>query len=767
MVKRLLQALVLCLVPGISQAATVAISEPVAELVSSTDTTSYAMTAYTPTANSIQVVYVFASGTVAAGTMTGGSLTWIKAGSVASNGGADTTYVFYARVGASPASTAPTFDCTGDAATGVVLTAFQLTGVHWANPLRQLKTGAATAANPSVTMNIALKTGNGYTVGAQVPRNPATYTPPASWTEIADTGHTTPTKGAEAAFRAGGETGTTVTLTGASGAYGMIVAEWNQGFDICGNMIDDDFTGGDLACPSPDGDNDGYTTDGSGAGDDFDCDDTDRRIPAVPWVMTGCSGGQAKLCNTATGVYGSCTTPTIETGTQYYINFDTGTDGGACSFASPCKTFLQFVSYFDPGDEPTGYHSLAAADTVWFLGGTDTSTYLYDGNTMGFFLRGKNGTSGDHITLIAPIGSTSKLSPTVCDGTPTCTPMTLETSSYIDVFGLELTHGFGTNARLEGGGLASDGDNSKVVGAKIHDNNGPNSENPCGLNIAQSPSGWTISHNLIYDNWDTAAGVNENERGICLFGGTGNAVNRNVIYNTRVKSDANNAAGCLVWKHGSDAATNEIAYNVLWNCFQTAIGTNNSGTHIHHNRVFDSDRGIFVQDFAGTHYDKDELIEYNTFVNAGFFELNPDISSGSPEINTMQYNIYVDQDSSYGSSDSVVTIYEFGTDAHYTTWFTGGFYVIDANCYYNSAGTALRFGLYESTSGAQTLGSSHTFATWQGTAGFDANSFVEDPLLNTYHQATAANCDEWGWSAPTGGGGGGAQPLLLNAIEED
>lgn len=201
-------------------------SEPVAELASTSNATSYALGAFTPSANATLVVLVFATGTAASGSMSGGGLTWTKKTDFAYNTN-DRCYVFWANTGASPGSTTITFDCTGDAATGCVMMVFQFTGsdVNRADPIRQFKTGTGTAANPSVTFDSAMDTLNGYCAGFGIPRNPPTSTAPGSWTEIADTGYGTPTSGATGAYRAGGESGSTVTFTSASGNWGMVAVE--------------------------------------------------------------------------------------------------------------------------------------------------------------------------------------------------------------------------------------------------------------------------------------------------------------------------------------------------------------------------------------------------------------------------------------------------------------------------------------------------------------------------------------------------------------
>jgi hypothetical protein len=162
---------------------------------------------------------------VAAGTMTGGGFTWTRATSQLWNSTA-TIYLFWAKTGGAPGSTTITFDCTGDAATGCGMMAFQYTGADLVtpNPLKTALASAGSAADPTITVP-AMETNNGYCAGFAIPRNPPVSAPPASWTEIADTGYATPATGGSGAYRAGGETGTTVTFTSASGNWGIVFAE--------------------------------------------------------------------------------------------------------------------------------------------------------------------------------------------------------------------------------------------------------------------------------------------------------------------------------------------------------------------------------------------------------------------------------------------------------------------------------------------------------------------------------------------------------------
>lgn len=187
-------------------------SRPVAGLASTSNLSSYAMTAFTPSANSLLVVLVAAAGTVAATpTMTGGSLSWTREAisiNIGSSGGEQV--IFWAKVGGSPVSTAPTFDCTGDAATGCLMSVVEFTGydANAANPIQQTKmpTALTTSTNPNITFGSALNTLNGYVAGWVGGFNTAPQsTAPSGWTEADDLAISSPNANVASAYRAGGE----------------------------------------------------------------------------------------------------------------------------------------------------------------------------------------------------------------------------------------------------------------------------------------------------------------------------------------------------------------------------------------------------------------------------------------------------------------------------------------------------------------------------------------------------------------------------------
>lgn len=202
-----------------------AASEAAAETADTSNTTSYAGTNFTPSANNLLLYFVNAAGTVAVATMSGGSLTWTRQDSQLNDNGVDTLYVFTAPTGSSPASCTPTFDCTGDAATGVTMCGYTISGYNTSSPIVQIVKGSGNAANPAVTF-ATLNTNNAYFIGVGVNRTaPAVDPPSGSWTEICDTGHSSPGGGLQSSFRVNGETGTTYTCNAASSRYAIIGVE--------------------------------------------------------------------------------------------------------------------------------------------------------------------------------------------------------------------------------------------------------------------------------------------------------------------------------------------------------------------------------------------------------------------------------------------------------------------------------------------------------------------------------------------------------------
>lgn len=212
----------------------IACTEPVAEIVSTSNASTYDFASFTPTASALLVVIAMVRGSVGVGTMvnvSGTSLTWTRKTAFAWNAGADTMYVHWAKVPASTVASVYRVDTGADGGTGCIAYMYQFTGhdAVTSDPIKQIATNAAATANPVATFATALNTNNGYCAGwegALSSANPANVSaPPVSWTEVGDNGFATPTTNGSGAFRAGGETGTTVTFTAGATTYGIIAVE--------------------------------------------------------------------------------------------------------------------------------------------------------------------------------------------------------------------------------------------------------------------------------------------------------------------------------------------------------------------------------------------------------------------------------------------------------------------------------------------------------------------------------------------------------------
>jgi hypothetical protein len=169
---------------------------------------------FTPTVNDLLVVTVVATGTTAVTPTLTDSQTLGFTLITSSTRGGDALYVFVANGLAAASSTTLVFTCTEDAATGVVFLVAGVSGMSktGATAVKQSKAAnGAAGTTPAATFDSAVLTENPTLVFLGNNDNPAGVTQPTGWTEQADTGHITPTGGAEYATRDSGFTGTTVT----------------------------------------------------------------------------------------------------------------------------------------------------------------------------------------------------------------------------------------------------------------------------------------------------------------------------------------------------------------------------------------------------------------------------------------------------------------------------------------------------------------------------------------------------------------------------
>lgn len=193
--------------------------------------TSYVSNSFTPAQGDLLVAFVVASGTVATGTMTASAngITFTKVTSAVKNTSADTCYCFIANqlVGDAPASMTVTFNCTGDAATGAIISVARVSGMIVAG-LTAVRQSAkidnvAGGTAPTTTFAANALTTNPCLQG--VATTVATgSTPPTNFTERTDVTYATPTTGGGYSSRDSGHTTTTITLGSTSNGACCAVA---------------------------------------------------------------------------------------------------------------------------------------------------------------------------------------------------------------------------------------------------------------------------------------------------------------------------------------------------------------------------------------------------------------------------------------------------------------------------------------------------------------------------------------------------------------
>lgn len=204
-------------------------------VTSSTDASSYVGTSAVFGADELGVLFVAATGTTAAGSITSTANSYTRVASLAYNSGVDTLYIFVSNslygglaFGNTYADTI-TFLCTGDAATGCVMSIVRVNNMAKTGSSAVVQIASDTnnvSGTPAPTFASAVNTNNPTYGVMGNGASPATMTAPTGWTEIRDTGYTSPTSGFENVRRFSGFTGTTVTWGSSSATpYGALVIE--------------------------------------------------------------------------------------------------------------------------------------------------------------------------------------------------------------------------------------------------------------------------------------------------------------------------------------------------------------------------------------------------------------------------------------------------------------------------------------------------------------------------------------------------------------
>lgn len=196
---------------------------------------SYASGSFTPTLNSLLIVFVTASGCNSDGSLsdTGQSAKWTRVATplYATNG--NEIYCFVANQLAAAAASTVTFACADDNATGAIIQVVEVTGMTIVGPaaIRQIafQQNVASGTPAPVFPNVCL-TGNAVLTLVGNSTSPAGTTVPSGFTSLNNTGFATPTTGAVLAHQDSGFTSATVTWGGASAsAFGSLAIELDSG----------------------------------------------------------------------------------------------------------------------------------------------------------------------------------------------------------------------------------------------------------------------------------------------------------------------------------------------------------------------------------------------------------------------------------------------------------------------------------------------------------------------------------------------------------
>ncbi len=510
--------------------------------------------------------------------------------------------------------------------------------------------------------------------------------------------------------------------------------------EICGDGIDQDCNGSDLACASPDKDFDGFA-------DSVDCDDSNRNVyTGVTIACQASCGSGTKTCG-SNGQFTACScTPLCEAGPGarcYYISKLTGNDSNPGTFAAPWRTYLPIAANVPAGMKPSTSRTLQPGDAVYFMSGTYTDSYSYSGMNYGLRLDNIGSLSAGQTKIKAYPGAKAVIS----GATPTSSGgLYMINSRNVLIEGLEFTKSFGDAINL------AENTNVEIRNVHVHDIDGTDNYNISGVKI-NTNNGVNLHHSLLHDNYDrtnadTGGNKTENSRNIVIFDGGNIHIHHNIIFQTPPFSDPKAGGGCITYKHGNvlPGAIFEANHNILWNCWDVSIGTNAPRSRIHHN-IIHGGGAIAIQDFGGTTIHQDEIIEKNTLIKTNI-SYKPVTDYGYPIGNvTIRNNIIVEQNSGYTNENGILRIHPNGNDLLYNAVVTTRTLFTSGNCYYNPNSTPM-FNLfaYNNQAGAN-LGGLHSFSAWKA-MGFDTNSVIADPQLDQSMRPANPACQGAGAHAP-------------------
>lgn len=559
---------------------------------------------------------------------------------------------------------------------------------------------------------------------------------------------------------------------------------WALPDEVCSDGLDNDGAGGDVLCATntfPSGcidqDRDGYCSNSStGPNTGIDCDDTLRNVfpnPAVG-VATGCAANEAKTC-LSTGLYSACSSggwkPTDCT-TAYYFS-PSGTDGGTCTFASPCKTPNMF-SDRTTGSPPANFITAAAGMCFIFRTGTydgATGVVTNSGSKYWLVMTSKTGTANSPIRILGYPGETATITLTPTD----TTPLIIYGSSYVKV-GPNLR--FTANHCLAGGlqgdagcvsavgaytGAVSSSDHIEFYGFTSDNNTGLTGDNLGGIYI-HSNTNFSGHHLAAYKNIGTGGGDTRNNVNILTFRNSNFSLTDSVM-------SFDSAAGYSNFRNKHSNADSSIVFsrNIFLNgsvyfSSPSVIGYNNYGEA---GQFFFGDTGgpaFFGSfDLEKNTIRKGPLLYFDFtkgYANNDGSTPAADVCSGLPVTptnftlsNNIDYKTTVDAQESRE--------WEISTYKPESTLKTSldSIFTPSSNLYYNSA-SAVSFAYFEANNGTSTCvdgaaygttGASYSLASVKSSLSKETNSYEEDPLFVTNSWiAASTNSTAKGWNVNWG-----------------